>query len=109
VAAEDPARQADFEGIVFSDDLGMEGASTAGGMSARANAALKRGCDMILICNDPRAQDTLLEGLERRAVAPTLARRLEKLRGRRDLDRPHSRRARTTWPPRRNLARIRSS
>jgi beta-N-acetylhexosaminidase len=71
-----------FEGIVFSDDLGMEGASSAGGMSARANAALNAGCDMILICNDPRAQDTLLEGLERRPVAPTLARRLEKLRGR---------------------------
>ncbi len=71
-----------FEGIVFSDDLSMEGASTAGGMMARANAALNAGCDMVLVCNDPRAQDTLLEGLERRSVAPTLARRLEKLRGR---------------------------
>jgi beta-N-acetylhexosaminidase len=71
-----------FDGIVFSDDLAMEGASTAGGMMGRANAALNAGCDMVLICNDPRAQDTLLEGLERRAVAPTLARRLEKLRGR---------------------------
>jgi beta-N-acetylhexosaminidase len=71
-----------FEGIVFSDDLGMEGASSAGGMVARANAALNAGCDMALICNDPRAQDTLLEGLERRPVAATLARRLEKLRGR---------------------------
>ena len=71
-----------FDGVVFSDDLGMEGASTAGGMVARANAALNAGCDMVLCCNDPRAQDTLLEGLERRPVAPTLARRLEKLRGR---------------------------
>jgi beta-N-acetylhexosaminidase len=71
-----------FEGIVFSDDLGMEGASSAGGMVSRANAALNAGCDMVLMCNDPRAQDTLLEGLERRPVAPTLARRLEKLRGR---------------------------
>jgi beta-N-acetylhexosaminidase len=71
-----------FDGIVFSDDLGMEGASSAGGMVARANACLNAGCDMALICNDPRAQDTLLEGLERRPVAPTLARRLEKLRGR---------------------------
>jgi len=60
----------------------MEGASTAGGMTARANAALNAGCDMVLICNDPRAQDSLLEGLERRPIAPTLARRLEKLRGR---------------------------
>ena len=71
-----------FQGIVFSDDLSMEGASTAGGTIGRANAALNAGCDMVLLCNDPRAQDTLLEGLERRPVAPTLARRLDKLRGR---------------------------
>jgi beta-N-acetylhexosaminidase len=71
-----------FDGLVFSDDLSMEGASTAGGMVARANAALNAGCDMVLVCNDPRAQDTTLEGLERRPVAPTLARRLERMRGR---------------------------
>jgi beta-N-acetylhexosaminidase len=59
----------------------MEGASTAGGVVARANAALNAGCDMALLCNDPRAQDTMLEGLERRPIAPTLARRLEKMRG----------------------------
>ena len=71
-----------FDGLVFSDDLTMEGARTAGGMVARANAALNAGCDMVLVCNDPRAQDTVLEGLERRSVAPTLARRLERMRGR---------------------------
>jgi beta-N-acetylhexosaminidase len=71
-----------FAGIIFSDDLSMEGASTAGGVVARANAALGAGCDMVLLCNDPRAQDSLLEGIERRPVAPTLARRLEKMRGR---------------------------
>jgi beta-N-acetylhexosaminidase len=70
-----------FEGLVFSDDLSMEGASTAGGVMSRANAALNAGCDMVLLCNDPRAQDTMLEGLERRPIAPTLARRLEKMRG----------------------------
>jgi beta-N-acetylhexosaminidase len=70
-----------FPGIIFSDDLLMEGASTAGGVVARANAALNAGCDMALLCNDPRASDTLLEGLERRPVAPTLAKRLEKMRG----------------------------
>jgi beta-N-acetylhexosaminidase len=71
-----------FDGLIFSDDLSMEGASTAGGVVARANAALNAGCDMVLLCNDPRAQDTMLEGLERRPTAPTLAKRLEKMRGR---------------------------
>jgi beta-N-acetylhexosaminidase len=70
-----------FDGLIFSDDLMMEGASTAGGVVARANAALNAGCDMALLCNDPRSADSLLEGLERRAVAPTLARRLDKMRG----------------------------
>jgi len=70
-----------FQGLIFSDDLMMEGASAAGGVVARANAALNAGCDMALLCNDPRAQDTLLEGLERRPVAPALARRLDKMRG----------------------------
>ena len=70
-----------FDGLVFSDDLSMEGASTAGGMMARANAALNAGCDMVLSCNDPRAQDTILEGLERRPVAPTLVKRLDRMRG----------------------------
>jgi beta-N-acetylhexosaminidase len=70
-----------FQGLIFSDDLMMEGASTAGGVVARANAALNAGCDMALLCNDPRAQDTLLEGLERRPVAPTLAKRVDKMRG----------------------------
>ncbi|MEO7742245.1 MAG: beta-N-acetylhexosaminidase [Usitatibacter sp.] len=71
-----------FQGLIFSDDLSMEGASSAGGVVARANAALNAGCDMVLLCNDPRAQDTMLEGLERRPIAPTLAQRLQKMRGR---------------------------
>ncbi len=71
-----------FDGVVFSDDLSMEGASAAGGMVERAHAALDAGCDMVLVCNDPRAQDTVLEGLERRPVAASLARRLDRMRGR---------------------------
>jgi beta-N-acetylhexosaminidase len=75
-------RQLGFDGLIFSDDLSMEGASTAGGVMARAHAALDAGCDMVLLCNDPRAADTLLEGLERRPIGAALAKRLEKMRGR---------------------------
>jgi beta-N-acetylhexosaminidase len=52
-----------FDGLIFSDDLSMEGASTAGGIPERARAALAAGCDMVLLCQNPQGQDQLLESL----------------------------------------------
>jgi len=52
-----------FEGVIFSDDLSMEGASVAGTVIDGANAALNAGCDMVLICNSPDKADQLLDGL----------------------------------------------
>jgi beta-N-acetylhexosaminidase len=57
-----------FEGVIFSDDLSMEGASVAGDVVDGAKAALLAGCDMVLICNSPDKADQLLEGLNPAAM-----------------------------------------
>jgi beta-N-acetylhexosaminidase len=62
-----------FTGVIFSDDLSMAGAHSAGGIRERARAALDAGCDMVLVCNDSRAARTLVDGLDRPCSAPTLA------------------------------------
>ena len=70
-----------FDGLVFSDDLGMAGAHTAGDILARADLALAAGCDMVLSCNEFADADDLLARW-RPAPQPRLAERSARMQGR---------------------------
>jgi beta-N-acetylhexosaminidase len=70
-----------FDGAVFSDDLSMEGARVAGGLTQRAEAALAAGCDMVIVCHDTAGIDELQSSLRHPMPPPSLA-RLARLRGR---------------------------
>ncbi len=69
-----------FNGVIFSDDLSMEGAGVVGGYADRADAALEAGCDMVLACNHRAGAIQILEYLEKHPRIPH-QHRFDALRG----------------------------
>lgn len=76
-------QQLGFDGVIFSDDLSMEGAGVQGSYLARAQHALEAGCDMVLACNQPAGAREIVQGLVP-AVNPKLARMRRDVRVKRD-------------------------
>ena len=56
-----------FRGVVFSDDIGMAAAFSAGGIKARIDAHLDAGCDVVLVCH-PELVEESLAAVEGRAL-----------------------------------------
>jgi len=48
-----------FRGVVFSDDIGMAAAFSAGAVKARIDAHLDAGCDVVLVCHPELVPESL--------------------------------------------------
>ena len=68
-----------FAGVVFSDDIGMAAAESAGGIRARIDAHLDAGCDVVLVCAPTLVAEAIAAVAGRE---PTVAPKLAALRAR---------------------------
>lgn len=69
-----------FDGVIFSDDLSMQAAVSAGDILRRTELALTAGCDMVLVCNARDEAMLVLDWLEQ--TGQPLSTRLGAMRGR---------------------------
>jgi beta-N-acetylhexosaminidase len=50
-----------YQGVIFSDDLGMHAARTAGDLAARTRQCLDAGCDLVLVCQPDDVEELLVQ------------------------------------------------
>jgi beta-N-acetylhexosaminidase len=56
-----------FNGVIFSDDLTMKGAGNTS-MDEKAIKALNAGCDMVLVCNDSKGVNSVINCFEKEDI-----------------------------------------
>ncbi|MGH1373738.1 MAG: beta-N-acetylhexosaminidase [Cellvibrionaceae bacterium] len=79
-------QQMGYQGVIFSDDLTMEGATQMGTYPERAQAAIEAGCDMVLVCNSREGVISVLNELKAEHYHCNRASR-ESMRARASVDR----------------------
>lgn len=62
-----------FSGLIFSDDLSMAGAASAGSYARRAELAMAAGCDLLLVCNHREGALEVVNHLAGRQLSTTKA------------------------------------
>ncbi|MCR6662435.1 MAG: beta-N-acetylhexosaminidase [Luteimonas sp.] len=61
-----------FRGVVFSDDIGMAAAFSAGGIKSRVDAHLDAGCDVVLVCHPELVEESLAAVRDRQLNTATV-------------------------------------
>ena len=69
-----------FTGVIFSDDLMMGALSEVADPAERVLKAHTAGCDMMLLCNDQRAIDLVLDSVDLWPLDEKTQARIEKMR-----------------------------
>jgi len=75
-------RELKFHGCVFTDDLSMAGAAAFGGVIDRVGHAFAAGCDVLPICNDRQAVQSVLEHFGSEAGTAASQARMVRMRAR---------------------------
>ena len=63
--------QLGFEGVVFSDDVGMSGGSELGSLAERVRGHYRAGCDLVLVCSPEATAEAMAQGLGKRPTRRT--------------------------------------
>lgn len=72
-------QQLGFRGMIFSDDLTMKGIAHIGSIEDCAGKAFDAGSDMVLVCNNRGAVESLLDHLPVRYIEPSRMNRFRRL------------------------------
>lgn len=75
-----------FQGVIFSDDLEMEGAGVVENISDRALHAIDAGCDVVMVCQETEAMEQVLDGVKD-WHNPVSSLRLARMHGHKPIDR----------------------